>query len=152
MTSAFNIFMLGDAWLPYQAFSKPVTGAQVSRFRPDLAEEPEVYPAAKVVIMGGKNATGVMQSIHRNMLLLTPPYGAGLPPQAEVKRDKRFPDWSTTDEKSIALIYLDGFTETELKYWNALVQGTNANTAGRIHTQKVNKMLPRLRAKEFTAR
>ena len=124
LTSAFNIFMLGEAWLPYQAFSKPIAGAHVAQFRPDLAEEPEVFLASKVIVMGWQSATSVMQAIHRKMLMSLPPQGVGLPAQSEMRRDKRSPGWHKKDNHySIVSIYLDGFTEIELTHWNRMAQG-----------------------------
>ena len=131
LTSAFNIFLLGNEWMPYQAFSKPVPGHVVQEFRPDLKDVAEVFLAPRVIMMGWQAATGIMQALHRQMMLLSPPAGAGLPPETEIRRDRPFPHYHYPEKseptrsqrvaKSIALIYLDGFTEAEKFYWNTII-------------------------------
>ena len=116
MVSSFNLFKKGRAWLPFQAFSKGVPGVAVADFRPDLKSELVVYPAMTVIMMGQKNATGELQYLHRRMLLDPPPYGAGVPHHQEIRKDRPFPNLKR--EQSLALIYLDGMTEGEIRHWD----------------------------------
>ena len=97
-------------------FSKGVPGDAVADFRLDLRSEMVVYPAMTVIMMGQKNATGELQYLHRRMQLDPPPYGAGVPHHQETRKDRPFPNLKR--EQSLALIYLDGMTEGEIRHWD----------------------------------
>ena len=45
LSSAFNLIELGDPWMPFQAFGKPVPGALAIPHRPDIAHLPWGVPS-----------------------------------------------------------------------------------------------------------
>ena len=105
------------AWLPFQAFSKGVPGDAVADFRPDLRSELVVYPAMTVIMMGQKERHGGMAiPASTNATGPPPPYGAGVPHHQEIRKDRPFP--TLKREQSLALIYLDGMTEGEIRHWD----------------------------------
>ena len=72
LKAAFYIFKLPEAWWKWFTFSKQVRGSVVGR------PEAFVYLCCRVIPMGWVSAVGVMQHIHRVLLLASAPRGAGL--------------------------------------------------------------------------
>ena len=128
LTSAFNLIELGDPWMPFQALGKPVPGALAFPHRPEIAHLPWVYPASRVLMMGSKSACGIMQYIRRRILSMRSPLGANFPVEGQIRKDRPFPAWHSQngnqDYGRTASMYLDGFTEFELKHWDDLVIGS----------------------------
>ena len=118
MTSAFYVFRLESAWYKFQTLVKPVSGQFVSRWVPKLWAEESVYPVVAVMAMGLKSSCGLLQQIHRKLCFLPKPMGAGLDPSREVRRDGPVPRSGRPHDTSFYSVYLDGFSDAELKYWN----------------------------------
>ncbi|CAK0851426.1 unnamed protein product [Prorocentrum cordatum] len=69
------------AWHRYTAAGRPLAGSLSGR------QEPKVHLASAVIAMGWSLAAPVHQRIHVRLRRLPPPLGAGLPPQAERRKD-----------------------------------------------------------------
>ena len=91
MTAAFYIYLMEEGWWPFQALSRPVKGADVREWRPDIGEDEEAYAAVTVMMMGWKSACGCLQHFHRRLCFEPAPVGAGLAAANEVRRDMPMP-------------------------------------------------------------
>ena len=104
LSCCFYVYKLGKKWPPYMAFSKPIKGELVGR-----PEEPFVYLAAQVIPMGFAPAAGMVQHIHRNLMLSKG--GAGLDPELEPRRDRALPQLNGVLQR-VWQVYL-----TTLTFW-----------------------------------
>ena len=154
LTSAFNFIELGDLWMPSQALGKPVPGALAFPHRPEIAHPPWVYPASRVLMMGSKSACGIMQYIHRRILSMRSPLGANFPVEGEIRKDRPFPAWHSQngnqDYGRIVSMYLDGFTEFELKHWDDLVIGSCGQLQAAMQEAYTSWNVPRQEAKALS--
>jgi len=82
MRCCFYIFNLPPAWLPYYILEKRIEGSGLGRPGEMLRLAVNVLP------MGWLSAVGVCQSLHRELLIARSPGGAGLPPGAELRKDR----------------------------------------------------------------
>ena len=154
LTSAFNLIELGDPWMPFQALGKPVPGALAFPHRPEIAHLPWVYPASRVLMMGSKSACGIMQYIHRRILSMRSPLGANFPVEGQIRKDRPFPAWHSQngnqDYGRIVSMYLDGFTEFELKHWDDLVIGSCGQLQAAMQEAFTQWNVPRQEAKALS--
>ena len=98
LTCAFYLFAMPPEWRQYQALNKSVSGAELVAYAPSLrgrlgslVDEPELFPAVTVIAMGWASATGLLQYLHRRLLLACGPSSGRLPPGAEVRKDRPLP-------------------------------------------------------------
>eukprot|EP00973_Karenia_brevis_P010541 1429680-Karenia_brevis.AAC.1 len=68
------------------AFNKPVDSALLG-----LKPSRNVFLCSRVVPMGWVSSTGLIQHVHRNLLLHTLPPELSLNPRTELRRDKPMP-------------------------------------------------------------
>ena len=120
MTAAFYIFRMEPAWHGFQALGKSIPGHEAGRWRPDLAEEREVFPAVTVMPMGWRSACGLLQLFHRKLCFGRTLGAANLDPSREVRRDGPLPPSGGSQGDSFYTVYLDGFSQAELRHWDAL--------------------------------
>ena len=122
LTCAFYLFALPDAWMEFQCLNKPVSGKDVADLRPDLAQEPILYPAVRVIPMGWTSACGVLQYLHRRMVGEFGPRSAGLPHSLELRKDRPAPRMHPDEDNANKYwgIYIDNFMETELIHLDRL--------------------------------
>ena len=100
MTAAFCCFLVEPSWCPFQAIYKLVPGSLAAAFDHSLANEPVVYPALRVMLMGWQSACGLLHYFHRRLCFLPPPLGAGLDPSREIRRDMPLPRTMEADRIS----------------------------------------------------
>ena len=151
LTSAFNLIELGDPWMPFQALGMPFPGALAFPLRPEIAHLPWVYPASRVLMMGSKSACGIMQYTHRRILSMRSPLEANFPVEGQIRKDRPFPAWHSQNGKQdygrIVSMYLDGFTEFELKHWDDLVIGSCGQLQAAMQEAYTQWNVPRQEAK-----
>ena len=82
----FYVYRLPKSWRGWMAFCRPIRGELVGGTVGQV-----VYLASAVVPMGWASATGIIQHIHRQMLLQPPPFGGGLNGSLEIRRDRPLP-------------------------------------------------------------
>ncbi|CAK0855217.1 unnamed protein product, partial [Prorocentrum cordatum] len=82
----------------------------------DQKGEPEVRLASAVIAMGWSLVAPVHRHIHRRLRRLPPPLGAGLPPQAEWRKDAPRPVAAAAEEGDSAWwqVYIDDFDVPEI--------------------------------------
>ncbi|CAK0829305.1 unnamed protein product [Prorocentrum cordatum] len=92
------------------AVGRPLAGSLFGR------QGPEVYLASAVIAMGWSLAVPLHRRIHRRLRRLPPPLGAGLPPQAEWRKDAPRPAVAATEEGDPAWwqVYIDDFDAPEI--------------------------------------
>ena len=86
ISCAFYVFALPDAWGPYFVLHWPVPGSLAG-----LPNEAQVYLTLSVIPMGWTSAVGICQHCMRRLNALPSPLGAGLPPHAELRKDRSQP-------------------------------------------------------------
>eukprot|EP00435_Cladocopium_sp_Y103_P071488 s240_g37.t1 len=99
LQSAFNLFSMPDAWLPYFSYSKKVGGAAMG-----LEPGTQIRPALSVVPMGSHSAVALVQEAVRDLVFR----GAKVPKEISTEKNKPLPAG-----KSFAVVYLDNFDEIE---------------------------------------
>ena len=86
MTSAFYLFAMPECWHEFFAVGKPLRLRQLKKneaVRKKIQRkfgrkaEQEGYPCVRFLPMGWISAVGVMQAIHRGLMLREPPVGQG---------------------------------------------------------------------------
>ena len=94
LTCAFYLFAMPPEWRQYQALNKPVSGAELVAYAPSLrprlgklVDEPELFPAVTVIAMGWASATGLLQYLHRRLLLACGPSSGRLPGHEKTSED-----------------------------------------------------------------
>ncbi|CAK0899459.1 unnamed protein product, partial [Prorocentrum cordatum] len=107
---AFFAWRAPRAWHRHTAAGRPLAGSLFGR------QEPEVHLASAVIAMGWSLAAAVYRHIHRRLRRLPPPPGAGLPPQAERRKDAPRPVAAAAEEGDSARwqIYTDDFDAPEI--------------------------------------
>ena len=95
----FYVFSIPRAWRPWMAFNHNVQSSGRNRTR----------LCATVLGMGWLSSVGVAQHLIRQLALLVPTWGAGLPPDQELRRDADFPGWLVDRLREFWLVYLDNF-------------------------------------------
>ena len=85
ISCAFYIFQLPESWLPYFTLDWPVRACDVG-----MAGEDEFHLAFCSLPMGWKSAVGICQCALRSFVN-RPELGSGLPPQAELRKDRSLP-------------------------------------------------------------
>ena len=97
LTSAFNLFRMPDAWLPY-FYAKKVSGHILG------SSEEWVRPGLRVIPMGWSSAVTIMQAILRNLVFDK----AGIPESLEIAKIKDLP------AEGGAVLYLDSFDQVRM--------------------------------------
>ncbi|CAK0851911.1 unnamed protein product [Prorocentrum cordatum] len=94
----------------YTAVGRPVAGSLFGRL------EPEGCRASAAIGMGWSLAAPVHRRIHGRLRRLSPPLGAGLPPQAERRKDAPRPVAAAAEEGDPARwqVYIDDFDAPEI--------------------------------------
>ena len=64
--------------------------------------------------MGRKSAVGIMQAVHRNLMRVDKPMGAGLPPSGEIRKTAVLPTSSDQRMKEAWQVYLHNFFSLEV--------------------------------------
>ena len=98
LTSAFNLFRMPDAWLPYFSYAKKVPGRLLG------SSEEWVRPALRVIPMGWSSAVTIMQAVLRNLVFKK----AGIPASLEIAKVKEIP------AEGGAVLYLDSFDQVRM--------------------------------------
>ena len=99
LTSAFNLFRMPDAWLPYFSYVKKVPGRILG------SSEEWVRPALRVISVGWSSAVTIMQAVLRNLVFKK----AGIPASLEIAKVKEIP------AQGGAVLYLDSFDQ--VRWW-----------------------------------
>ena len=107
LVCSFYLFKLPAGWSKYFCFSLPVAGSVLGR------PEAQVWVGAAVIPMGWASAVGVMQHLHRSVLLRPYPGGAGYEALEEMRRDREFP-LERGRRRHLWNVYLDDTTSIEL--------------------------------------
>ena len=107
LSCCFYVYELDEPWWPLMAFNMPIAGHLVGR-----PEEKVVYLASRVIPMGFAPAAGMVQHIHRNLMLAHE--GAFQNPGREIRRDRVLPQsegvWS-----HLWQVYLDNLDILEVR-------------------------------------
>ncbi|CAE7461731.1 HYDIN [Symbiodinium sp. CCMP2592] len=98
LTSAFNLFRMPDAWLPYFSYAKKVPGHILG------SNEVWVRPGLRVIPMGWSSAVTIMQAVLRNLVFTK----AGVPESLEISKVKEIP------AEGGAVLYLDSFDQVRM--------------------------------------
>ena len=98
LTSAFNLFRMPDAWLPYFSYAKKVPGRILG------SSEEWVRPALRVIPVGWSSAVTIMQAVLRNLVFKK----AGIPASLEIAKVKEIP------AEGGAVLYLDSFDQVRM--------------------------------------
>ena len=124
MPCAFYLFGLPECWCPYFAVGLPIRfadlkGNQEGRTRSrKLSErwgtEGVGYLCIRVLPMGWKSAVGVMQAVHRVLMRMERPLGAGLPQSGEIRKTAVLPTSKDQRTKEAWQVYLDNFFSLEV--------------------------------------
>ena len=129
MTSAFYLFEMPEVWHEYFAVGKPIRLSDLARNQKEKERIRRKFgPAAdeighlcvRVLPMGWISAVGVMQSIHRGIMLREPPFGGGLPAQHEIKKTAVLPTSASQRCLGGWQVYLDNFAHGEIARLAAL--------------------------------
>ena len=100
------------------------------------------------------DACGIMQYIHRRILSMRSPLGANLPVERQIRKDLPFPAWhfrnGNQDFGRIVSMYLDGFTEFDLKHWNDLVIGSCGQLQAAMQKAYTSWNVPRQETKALS--
>ena len=98
----FYTMSVPEDWWQYLAFNKVVPDEAL----PDTLKGEEVYLASRVLPMGFLNSVSLAQHVHRNLALTSSLAGGGSanPPESELRKDRCFPEASTSWR-----IYLDNY-------------------------------------------
>ena len=131
MTCAFYLFRLPKEWLPYMAVGKPVRLRDLqgnSRARAESAAFAKGntsglgYLCLRVLPMGWASAVGVMQAIHRRILAMPPPQGAGLPRDREITKTRVAPCGPDQRLHEAWQAYLDNYASVHVRQRKAQAQ------------------------------
>ena len=110
MASAFYLFRLPVAWLPYLCFNFRLSKDQVG-----LPGSGWVYPSCRVLPMGWASSVGIMQMASRELIKR-----AGTLPGDELRKQGSIPPWFVDWSRSVPLgntwwqVYLDNFMSAEV--------------------------------------
>ena len=119
----FFVFGLPQQWKPYFAFAQPVPrGAMIKHLREFKADEviaalpkaEEIWISMATIPMGWISAVGVCQYLHRRLLHLGRPLGAGLDRKSEFRKDRGAqlgPDFRLSEFYEC---YIDNYDEAEI--------------------------------------
>lgn len=106
---AFYAWSLPKEWRPFMAFKWPVPGVALG-----MPNEPEVWLASGVIPMGWINSVSLFQHLHRRLGFQSPPAGAGLEKEREMRRDRPVPASASRVEGGFVSFYLDDFDTPEI--------------------------------------
>ncbi|CAE7765025.1 unnamed protein product [Symbiodinium sp. CCMP2592] len=126
---AFYAWRLPKTWRKLMTFKLPVPGHIVGRPDRDM-----VHVASAVIPMGWINAVSLFQHLHRQAGLAREPWGAGLDPAMEWRRDKPVPKGAVGSSGAWFQYYLDDFDCPEKvprHKWEAM-----ANTISPTHARQ----------------
>ena len=127
--------------MPFQALGKPVPGALAFPHRPEIAHLPWVHPASRVLMMGSKKRV-------RHHAVHSP---SDLEHALSIWA---FPAWHSQngnqDFGRIVSMYLDGFTEFELKHWDDLVIGSCGQLQAAMQKAYTSWNVPRQETKALS--
>ena len=110
MASAFYLFRLPVAWLPYLCFN-----FRLSRDQVGLPGSGWVYPSCRVLPMGWASSVGIMQMASRELIKR-----AGTMPGDELRKQGSIPPWFVDWCRSVPQgntwwqVYLDNFMSAEV--------------------------------------
>lgn len=107
LVSAFYLFKLPSCWSRYFSFRKPIPRGELGL---DGNPEDLVYIASQVLPMGWGAAVTIMQSMHRNMALLS----LALPEEREIHRERGLPQKLTGEISEYWNLYVDDLTILEV--------------------------------------
>ena len=117
------MFGLPQQWKPHFAFAQPVPrGAMIKHLREFKADEviaalpkaEEIWISMATIPMGWISAVGVCQYLHRRLLHLGRPLGAGLDRKSEFRKDRGAqlgPDFRLSEFYEC---YIDNYDEAEI--------------------------------------
>ena len=134
MTCAFYLFALPEKWCPYFAVGHPVRlsdlkgNAKARATSARLSKGSDVdgpgYICLRVLPMGWLSAVGVMQSVHRRILSMPPPQGAGLGTNQEIRKTSVLP--TDADQRLYAAwqVYLDNYASVHIRDRQSIARAT----------------------------
>ena len=93
---SFYVWALPPAWRPYFMLSKPVRGSAIGR-----PEREWHWPVVRVLPMGWISAVGVMQHLHRKLMITPPPPGRWAPAAG---RNQKGPPSDTGRPRPVTLV------------------------------------------------
>ncbi|CAK0846241.1 unnamed protein product [Prorocentrum cordatum] len=108
---AFFVWRIPRCWHAHMAVGKALRGDLFGR------AAPRVFVASAVISMGWMLAVPLFQHIHRRLCRLPPPLGAGLPPEAEWRKDTVRPLAFAKQGPVLASwwqVYIDDFDAPEI--------------------------------------
>ena len=116
MSCAFYLFLLPSCWAPYFAIGDPLTPAQLN-LKPPVGSNADTpgHLTVRVLPMGWSSSVGVMQAAHRQILIMAPADGAGLPPAREVRKTTAMPGSDSGQSRSFWQVYLDNFAAASIE-------------------------------------
>ena len=119
LKAMFYLFRLPPAWRPFTCFNRILDES----ICPEAGIEPHVL-SATVLGMGWVSSVGIAQHLHRRLMLLPSPRGAGLSPHSEIRKDRPMPQRILVEgaEGKISQsrghhtwqVYLDNFDEAKI--------------------------------------
>ena len=80
------------------------------------------YLCLRVLPMGWKSAVGVMQAVHRTLMRVDKPFGAGLPRFGEIRKTAVLPTSKDQRTKEGWQVYLDNYFSLEVHSSKSLKQ------------------------------
>eukprot|EP00973_Karenia_brevis_P081473 11294251-Karenia_brevis.AAC.1 len=121
----FYIYELPKPWRKYMIFNKFIWSDYLG-----MKPSRKVYLCSRVVPMGWVSSTGLIQHIHRNLLLHTLPVEASLKSNLEIRKDQPLPKDATLANKYrhglkwLWQVYLDNFDVLEFVADHETEEGT----------------------------
>ena len=118
--SVFNFFRVPDAWSPYFAYFRKVSGAAFGH-----PERGQVRPALRVIPMGWKSAVTIVQAAVRHIVFQL----TKVPQSTSVEKGQPIPEG-----KHYTVVYLDNFDE--IRVYRKMAEDFNSDASEPTETHK----------------